>query len=74
MLSSKSKDIMREPALINPAEQEDWNNLLISTPGYSFFHTSNWAEVLRKSYSYTACLPVCQGTKPVCKFAARDGS
>ncbi|MCK7506625.1 MAG: hypothetical protein MZV70_22875 [Desulfobacterales bacterium] len=44
---------MREPALINPVEQEDWNNLLISTPGYSFFHTSNWAEVLRKSYNYT---------------------
>ena len=53
MLLSKSKDIMREPALINPAEQENWNNRLISTPGYSFFHTSNWAEVLRKSYNYT---------------------
>ena len=53
MLLSKSKDTMREPALINPAEQENWNNLLISTPGYSFFHTSNWAEVLRKSYKYT---------------------
>lgn len=44
---------MREPALINPVEQEDWNNLLISTPGYSFFHTSNWAEVLRKAYRFT---------------------
>ena len=43
---------MHEPALINPLEQENWNNLLISTPGYSFFHTSNWADVLNKSYNY----------------------
>jgi hypothetical protein len=43
---------MHEPELINPLEQENWNNLLISTPGYSFFHTSNWADVLSKSYNY----------------------
>jgi lipid II:glycine glycyltransferase (peptidoglycan interpeptide bridge formation enzyme) len=43
---------MHEPALINPLEEENWNNLLISTPGYSFFHTSNWADVLSKSYNY----------------------
>ena len=53
MLSSKSRDIMHEPEIINPLEHENWNHLLISTPGYSFFHTSNWAEVLRKSYNYT---------------------
>jgi len=51
-LSIKSKNIMHEPALINPLEQENWNNLLISTPGYSFFYTSNWADVLSKSYDY----------------------
>ena len=51
-LSSKSKNIMHEPALINPLEEKNWNNLLISTPGYSFFHTSNWADVLSKSYNY----------------------
>ena len=44
---------MHEPSLINPLEEENWNNLLISTPGCSFFHTSNWADVLSKSYNYT---------------------
>lgn len=58
---------MRDPAPINPAEQENWNNLLISTPGYSFFHTSNWAEVLRKSYNYT---PVYLCTREQNKFAS----
>jgi len=43
---------MREPALINPVKQENWNNLLLSTTGCSFFHTSNWAEVLSRSYKY----------------------
>jgi hypothetical protein len=43
---------MHEPVLINPVEQQNWNNLFISTPGYSFFHTSNWADVLNKSYNY----------------------
>lgn len=52
MLSSKSKDTMHEPVLINPVEQENWNNLLLSTAGYSFFHTANWAEVLSRSYGY----------------------
>ncbi len=43
---------MREPTLINPVEQENWNNLLLTTPGYSFFHTANWADVLSRSYNY----------------------
>jgi hypothetical protein len=58
---------MHEPALINPVEQENWNNLLISTPGYSFFHTSTWAEVLRKSYNYT---PVYLCAREQNKFAS----
>jgi len=43
---------MHEPQLINPVEHENWNNLLAATPGYSFFYTANWADVLRKSYHY----------------------
>lgn len=53
MLSSKSKGTMPEPSLINPVEHENWNTLLISTSGYSFFHTANWANVLKRSYRYT---------------------
>ena len=43
---------MHEPELINPLDEKNWNNLLISTPGYSFFYTSNWADVLSNSYNY----------------------
>lgn len=43
---------MHELTLINPVEQEHWNNLLLDTAGYSFFHTANWAEVLIRSYGY----------------------
>jgi hypothetical protein len=48
----KSGDFMSEAAVINPSERKEWNERLFHTPGYSFFHTSNWAEVLRKSYRY----------------------
>ena len=58
---------MHEPMLINPVEYENWNNLLVSTPGYSFFHTSNWAEVLSRSYSYT---PVYLCAKEQNKFTS----
>ena len=39
--------------IINPIEYEGWDKLLLSTPDYSFFHSSVWAEVLYKSYGYT---------------------
>jgi hypothetical protein len=48
--------------IINPLEYDRWNDLVISTPGCSFFHTSNWAKVLYESYGY----------KPV-YFASIDG-
>lgn len=43
---------MPEPMLIDPLKVENWNNLLATIPGYSFFHTSNWADVLIQSYGY----------------------
>lgn len=43
---------MHEVGAINSAEQKDWNELLLRTPGSSFFHTSTWAEVLWESYHY----------------------
>ncbi len=39
--------------IINPIEYPGWDDLLLSTPGYSFFHSSAWARVLSESYSYT---------------------
>ena len=38
--------------ITNPIEHENWNNLILALPNYSFFHTSNWAEILFASYGY----------------------
>jgi len=38
--------------VINPLEYEGWDKLLLSTSGYSFFHSEAWARVLYESYKY----------------------
>ena len=38
--------------IVNPMEYPSWDDMLLSTPGHSFFHTSNWAKVLCDSYNY----------------------
>jgi len=42
-----------EMGIINPLQYPSWNELLLTNPGHSFFHTSNWASVLSESYHYT---------------------
>lgn len=39
--------------IINPITYPAWDDILISCPGYSFFHSSAWAKVLYETYSYT---------------------
>jgi hypothetical protein len=39
--------------IIDPLKYRGWDNLILSHPDYSFFHSSIWAEVLKKSYGYT---------------------
>lgn len=39
--------------IIDPTTYPGWDDLLLSTPGSSFFHTSAWAQVLSESYGYT---------------------
>jgi hypothetical protein len=39
-------------SIINPIHHEGWNDLLLSTPEYSFFHSSQWAKVLSDTYGY----------------------
>lgn len=39
--------------IIDPTRYLGWDELLLSTPGYSFFHSSAWARVLAESYGYT---------------------
>jgi len=38
--------------ILNPLEIDDWDELLLTHPDYSFFHTSAWARVLHESYGY----------------------
>lgn len=39
--------------IINPITYPQWDELIIQTKNYSFFHTSAWAQVLNESYGYT---------------------
>ncbi len=38
--------------IINPITYPNWNDLVLSHPAYSFFHSSHWATVLAESYNY----------------------
>jgi hypothetical protein len=38
--------------IIDPTKYPGWDDLILSHPDYSFFHSSAWAEVLFKSYGY----------------------
>ena len=38
--------------IIDPTLYPDWNEMIASSPEYTFFHSSNWAAVLRDSYRY----------------------
>lgn len=39
--------------ILNPIQYPKWDDLLLNSPGYSFFHSSAWAKVLSESYGYT---------------------
>lgn len=41
--------------IIDPCKYPDWNDLLLTNKNCSFFHTSNWAKVLKESYNYKPC-------------------
>ncbi|MEW6681744.1 MAG: GNAT family N-acetyltransferase [Nitrospirota bacterium] len=38
--------------IINPLDYLGWDDLVLATEGYSFFHSSNWARVLHETYGY----------------------
>jgi len=42
--------------IINPASYPEWNDVVLSTPDYSFFHSSGWMNVLQITYNYE---PLC---------------
>jgi hypothetical protein len=43
---------MSDIQIINPLTFPGYDDLLLSTPGHSFFHSSAWARVLVESYGY----------------------
>ena len=48
---------------VNPLEFSNWNRCIAGVEGSTFFHTSNWAQVLAETYDY----------KPVYFCAFQDG-
>ncbi len=39
--------------IINPITYPGWDELVLSSKSYSFFHSAEWAKVLTESYHYT---------------------
>jgi hypothetical protein len=39
--------------IVNPINYPRWDDLLLETNDYSFFHSSGWAKVLSESYQYS---------------------
>jgi len=38
--------------VINPLEIQNWDELILQHPDYSFFHSSYWSKVLQDTYNY----------------------
>ena len=39
--------------IVNPLERQDWDDMVLRSAGYSFFHSCNWAKTLQESYGFT---------------------
>ena len=39
--------------IINPLDIQNWDELILQHTDYSFFHSSEWAELLNRTYKYT---------------------
>ncbi len=44
--------MLQKLEIINPINYPTWDKLLLLNQQYSFFHSSNWAEVLQGAYHY----------------------
>ena len=38
--------------IINPLNMQNWDELILQQPDYSFFHSSYWSKVLQDTYNY----------------------
>lgn len=39
-------------SFLDPTKTENWDELILSFPSYSFFHSSDWAKVLKETYNF----------------------
>ncbi len=39
--------------ILDPTQHPNWDELLVSITGSTFFHTSSWARVLKEAYGFT---------------------
>jgi len=39
--------------MIDPSARSDWDQAVLSSDKYSFFHSTAWAKVLMETYQYT---------------------
>jgi len=44
--------MISELKIINPLEIQNWEELILQHPDYSFFHSSYWSKVLQDTYNY----------------------
>ena len=43
---------MHKIEIVDPSKYADWDEMLLHTPGGSFFHSASWAMVLGETYGY----------------------
>jgi len=39
-------------SFLDPTKTEKWDELILNFPSYSFFHSSDWAKVLKETYNF----------------------
>ena len=47
--------------IINPIDLQNWDELILQHPDYSFFHSSYWSKVLQDTYNYKPYYFVIEG-------------
>ena len=53
MIIEKPRSLRLESQIIDPTTYPGWDDLVCSSPNYSFFHTSSWAKTLCDSFGYS---------------------
>jgi len=54
-LQKQTNDVKPALVILDPLVYPDWDNLILTSPARSFFHTSSWAYVLHDTYGYRPC-------------------